>query len=253
VPEDGTEYSLGDTVVSGLVYAGTECSFSDSSVAVGDLYYYRLFAADGLLSYSDPITLTITFTDGGMSGVEAPLLQDIRQGSYFIEVSWTSTDSNTVGFIIARAETEITWNPRYGEEYLAGDVVDGAEIVRTGTAERYTDSDVLDGHEYYYKIFAYNNDRLYSAGLQVHLLFETETEPGFDRVPRVDNYFIYYGELTPGAIDAARKYDLVIIHPNNNSTVHDRGPAHSVRSNGIGTSGIKLYSMICRTGVPSRV
>lgn len=222
LPEDGISYSGRDSEVPDLLYAGSEKTYTDSSITTGTVYNYRLFAADGGLSYSDPKTLTITLNAGEVSAVQAPLLRSIEQKNYYVNISWEETDVNTSGYIIAKSETPIDWTPENGTSYSSGQNVDNASILWIGSGESCNDTDVQGGRTYYYKIFAYNAVHLYSAGLQSMLLFETESELLNERFPWVDNYIIYYGELTSEAINTAKNYDLAIIHPNNSAVTRDQ-------------------------------
>ncbi|MBI9106120.1 MAG: hypothetical protein JEZ04_05195 [Spirochaetales bacterium] len=222
LPEDGVLYSSGDAAVPGLQYSGSEQSFIDSSVIAGEVYYYRLFAADGGLSYSEPITITITLSADGVSVIEAPLLLYIRQETYYVDIGWEESGANTAGYIIAKAESPISWNPDNGSTYSSGQSVTGASILHTGTGSTYSDTEVEGGREYYYKIFAFNSEKLYSTGLQSRLLFEAESDLAYDRFPWINNYIIYYGPLDNEAINTAKKYDLAIIHSNNSAITRDQ-------------------------------
>ncbi|MBI9104526.1 MAG: hypothetical protein JEY99_19075 [Spirochaetales bacterium] len=215
LPEKGVLYSVEEADIPGLVYSGVEQTFTDSSVTAGVVYYYRLFAFDSTLTYSVPLNITISFNSTGVSTIETPVLRYIHQNRYYFDISWDGYDPNTAGFIIVRDESPIMWNPENGTDYPAGESVFGASIVWTGTGSTFSDTDLLDGHEYYYKIFAFNMDKLYSAGLQCQLVFESETDPESEERAWVDNYIIYYGPLDTEAINTAKQYDLAIIHPNN--------------------------------------
>jgi len=220
VPEDGVSYSAGYN--DNLKYCGSDTFYTDDSLSVGETYYYRLFAADNSLSYSSPIGLTISLKSNGLSAVEAPILRHISQKSYYIDLGWTQPGGNCSGFIILKSQIPITWRPDNGTSYTNGEAVSGASVVWTGTDNYFSDTEVSKGHEYYYKIFAYNDGYLYSSGLHCQLLFETESNLEYDRIPWVDNYMIYYGPLNSTAINTAKKYDLVIIHPSNNGITRDQ-------------------------------
>ena len=215
LPEDGEVYSDGDAAVPGLIYSGTDQIYTDSAVNTGGVYYYTLFAADGDLKYSAPADITLSPGIDGISAVEPPLLKHIKQISYYIELAWQDCGEGAAGFIIAKSEAPIDWNPEHGRTYAAGDPAGTAEILWTGGTCSYTDTDAVNGREYYYKIFAYNRDFLYSSGLHGRLLFDSADGASVSRVPRIENYIIYYGELTSEAINTAKRYDLAIIHPNN--------------------------------------
>ncbi len=221
LPENGVQYSATDTTIPGLIYCGTEQSYTDSSIVRGEVYIYRLFVADGDLFYSDPITITITI-DNEISVIEAPVLKHIRQIDYYINLSWKEAGKDTLGYMIVKSNSPIEWNPEHGTAYSPGNMISNVSILWTGRETSYNDTDVVNGQVYYYKIFAYNADYLYSVGLQCELKFETQATLEFKRFPWVDNYMIYYGPLDKDAINTAKKYDLVIIHPNNGNITRDQ-------------------------------
>ena len=130
--------------------------------------------------------------------------------------------TDTAGYIIARSQSYITWIPVNGASYSTGDTLTDATVVYNGTESSFNDTDVSDGHEYHYKIFAYNSDFLYSYSISVQLLFEGESDLLFDRFPWVDNYIIYYGALDSQAISTLKEYDMAIIHPTNNHITRDQ-------------------------------
>ncbi|MDC7126377.1 MAG: hypothetical protein PQJ46_12470, partial [Spirochaetales bacterium] len=242
-PENGTEYSL-SSGISGLLYSGTDTSYSDLDITKGSIYIYKLFAADKDFTYADPIEVKIKIEDsssdgssdtGNISVVYTPTLEEAVQKNYYISLKWEETNSEASSFIVARSISPITWEPVTGTSYSAGDIISGVSIIYSGTDTSYRDTEINNGQTYYYKIFAFNSDKLYSVGIQSKVYFEEEADLEYDRFDWVDNYIIYYGTIDDNAINTLKKYDLAIIHPNNNGDSLTRAKIKKIQR-GVDTS-----------------
>lgn len=115
----------------------------DTSVQPGHTYYYRLGVYDQgmILGYSNVVQITVA---GQPEELTIALTGSPLGGR--VNLSWSVSGTATYdGFKVCRSETNVT--PSYPGEWIA---------YVTGSTN-YTDSDVLSGHTYYYRIGIYRN------------------------------------------------------------------------------------------------
>ncbi len=105
----------------------------------------------GTVGSFDPSSLSVSsFSASAPNGIGKVLL------------SWTRTGGNGV-IIVRHASTPVSFYPSYGTNYDQGDSIGGDEVIYKGTAATFDDLNVVDGTTYFYKVYAYNADRAYSA------------------------------------------------------------------------------------------
>ena len=137
--------------------------YDDSGLTPGELYYYRVFAIDVGTNESDP------------SGVDSAMAQDLPPAPPTGLVSVTGT---------AEGEIEISWNPnsepdldRYVlERSTAPDFEPGSEPFE-GAAVAYTDSGLVPGETYYYRVFAVDSNDNQSGPSNVDSAVALDLDP----------------------------------------------------------------------------
>jgi hypothetical protein len=82
------------------------------------------------------------------------------------DILWTSGGGGTIGFLVVRSILPITWEPQPGLQYSVEDVVSGGEVVYFGPGTSTFDDDqgaqLTEGTLYYFGIYAYNGNFIYS-------------------------------------------------------------------------------------------
>jgi len=131
-------------------------STTDSSVEIGHTYYYRLAVYDqgAVLGYSNTVTVTIP---GTIPELSISLSGKVEGGK--VVLNWTvSGDGSYSGFKVCRSETNP--NPSYPEDTCT--LVDAS-------ARSYTDTGVVSGKTYYYRVGIYKDGAIvkYSNAVKV--------------------------------------------------------------------------------------
>ncbi|MFH1681689.1 MAG: S8 family serine peptidase [Candidatus Eisenbacteria bacterium] len=82
-----------------------------------------------------------------------------------IALAWSGpTEPDAGGVLLVRSNSAISWVPSAGSGYAPGDEVEGGVfVVDTTSAERLLDSGLLSCARYYYRCFAFDRNRNYSA------------------------------------------------------------------------------------------
>ena len=165
-PVQGTDYTGISNPASGvsLVYQGSDNSFTDTDVTTAETYNYKLFTYDGNKNFSSGM---------GKSAVipldENPDSITVFNAAYDsgeVDLTWSIDGlSNAAGVLVVRSESTITWNPDDGITYIQECTYGEVIVVYKGDAETYIDTDIVEEHTYYYKIFTYNDNDLFADGL----------------------------------------------------------------------------------------
>lgn len=89
-----------------------------------------------------------------------------------ITLTWKNPeDADFAGvLVIRRAKESPTGNPVDGKDYNVGDTMGDAVVVYKGKAESFTDTKLLLGVTYHYRIFTYDNDLYYSSGKETWMI-----------------------------------------------------------------------------------
>ncbi len=118
-------------------------------------------ACSNVLSGSDPASATVTIDN--LSPPD-PIRTTVVVGDKQITLNWNNQGS-PAGVLLVRDLTPITVSPTEGTNYLASQTLGGsAKVVYVGLAGTFTDTQVVNGVAYYYKLFAYDSCGNYSSG-----------------------------------------------------------------------------------------
>ncbi len=136
-----TTYGSRSTFQSGLV---TSHSVSLAGLSSGTTYHYRVKSVDeaGNITFSEDYTFT---TSGTSSGVVAPHVTPTPIGEAVTPV----VDVNG-------ADSQVIFEINEGNPDIVEDVVierDG-QVIYEGTSQTFTDTNLVNGHDYHYTVFA---------------------------------------------------------------------------------------------------
>ncbi|MFA5794755.1 MAG: SBBP repeat-containing protein [Candidatus Brocadiia bacterium] len=149
--------------------AENETVFSDETITVADIYYYRLcsYNLSGNSLYAGPISTSNT----------APILPSLLTGtakSYTqIDLVWQDNSNNETGFKVYRATDGVNFQ-------LLKAILSDDPLYRTSPTAitaTYTDAGLAPTTSYYYKVLSYNTglgDSAYSNIIQVTTLSVTD-------------------------------------------------------------------------------
>ena len=130
------------------IAAGEELKFTDTDILLDTLYYYSVKAvADDRETLFDGIgkEITVKAPLTAVSGIAVVLSDDEQtEGKKNAVITWEATDG-AVSYNVMRKTAETEW-----------EVVD--TILLPGTLS-YTDTEISQGTEYTYTVFAYASDR----------------------------------------------------------------------------------------------
>ncbi len=136
-----------------MVYEGMENGCTDQGLINGETCYYTAFTFDGIPNYSAGSQASATPAD-----VEAPAdVSNVQSNPGYeqITLKWTNPeDADLAGIKIIRRDDD---SPAHHE--------DGDEVY-DGLDEKFTDTGLTYGEDYYYAIFTYDVVPNYSSGVQ---------------------------------------------------------------------------------------
>ncbi|MCL2168044.1 MAG: S8 family serine peptidase [Lentimicrobiaceae bacterium] len=83
-----------------------------------------------------------------------------------IEINWQKENSNLNVMLVVNT-TEQIGDPVKGNEYQAGDMLaNGGEVIYFGNADSFNHEELMPVTTYYYKLFSYNDNFMYSNGIE---------------------------------------------------------------------------------------
>ncbi len=146
------------------VYDGNGTTFTDSGLVPGTIYYYTIYAYDGVPNYSTGAHLVITAGSGDLAppGEVTDLRAEYNHATKIIHFTWTNpADPDFAGVLIVK---------KMNNEPDSNN--DGYKISSTTT---YAD-DEPGAYRYYYKVFTYDTNQNYSNGVNAAVLYKTPCE-----------------------------------------------------------------------------
>ena len=135
--------------------------------------------AEGTYSVTGTVTsFTCTNSQAGSDAGSATITVDndppadatwgtITPGDQQVELNWTNpgdADFNKV-LILRHIDSVVPDTPTEGTEYSVPGTLGASTIVYVGSDETFTDTGLINGTSYYYKIFAYDNFMNYAPGI----------------------------------------------------------------------------------------
>lgn len=176
LPVNGVNYNIGDNVGDGSVVAyGTNTSFSGNSLSPSTTYYYFIFSVNYLCSggplylTSSPLTGSTT-TSSGSSPCAAPATQPTNlvlsnATTTSIKGTFTASSSgNADRYLIVRStNASLTSGPVNGTQYYASSNLGGGVVVTKTPLTSFTANALSSGTQYYFFIFAVNEDNCTSG------------------------------------------------------------------------------------------
>jgi hypothetical protein len=174
-PATGLKYALGSVstpfmiqISANLNYpppAGTEMDITGIVTAV------TVDNPDMNMTYNDTASATITIDNKPTSD---PVLKSMTPGDSRVGLGWQNpADSDTYGTLILRNTVPVTDAPRSGFGYSPGYTIGTSTVAYRSagyaplSSEVFTDSGLVNGTSYYYKIFTLDQSYNYSSGLPV--------------------------------------------------------------------------------------
>ena len=133
-----TDFSVLDTIPS------NEVTYTDTNLVFGEFYTYRIKAFNGIgeSNYSNLFNISINNPFPNSPSSLSAIL-DAVDSSGIIYVSWIDNSSNELGFILEHSINAVgSWS-----------VLDSLNADETF----FTDSNLVDGREYFYRVAAFNN------------------------------------------------------------------------------------------------
>jgi len=111
-------------------------------------------------------TTSATITIDNLSPSDASWTS-IVPGDTLITLNWTNPgDADFAEVVILRSTSLISDRPAEGTTYTAGNTIGASTVAYAGNGTTTIDGSLINGTYYYYKIFARDNCRNYSAGVQ---------------------------------------------------------------------------------------
>ena len=94
-----------------------------------------------------------------------PTNLDVVARSSSLLLSWSTGGGESEGYLVHKSTlANVGFKPKNGEQYKPG-AAEGGDIVYAGTTPYYADPAAKNGIRYYYRIFAYNKNFVYSEPL----------------------------------------------------------------------------------------
>lgn len=117
------------------------------------------FAAGNIFKDKTMFGVTGTFT--GVSAASISTFTATSDSSRNI-LAWTSSGSPAGYLVVRRASSPVSWNPIAATSYSVGSVDVDNEIIYKGSLLTFDDTTGVLGTNYYYTVFAYDNETVYS-------------------------------------------------------------------------------------------
>ena len=185
VPVNTTTYSqdqdLGDgqtVAYVGTAFSGTPSAanvWTNLSLADGTHYYYKVHAYDGSPNYSVGGAQANATTDTDVTAPAAVTRFTVEAGDGLNSLSWTNpVAADFTGVLILRKTgSDVTGTPVNTTTYNVNDVIDDATVVYKGVGtdgdpgdySEWLDTGRVNGTEYFYALFAYDERPNYSTAV----------------------------------------------------------------------------------------
>jgi|GEM_PF-1329996 len=167
VPVDQTAYTSGQQIGDAVVaYVGSGLGFTETGMAPGTLYYYRVYSyneLDGSFNYLlNPLSGTVE--TGGTAAAPEPLTQPtgfavISRTANTATIGFTASEDATGGYLVVRKELSApTTDPEDFNPYGVWANLGDAYVVQilAASTTSFVDDGMSAGTAYYYKIYAFN-------------------------------------------------------------------------------------------------
>lgn len=160
-PTDGSSTTTGVKTGGTVLYVGANLSYTDTGLTNGTLYYYAVYAYDTAKTYTDPIR---KFVNAGTLGVAPmPPVEFVAESNdRRLDLTWAPGGGSEQGFLLVRNTSAVTWTPTDGTVYDVGPN-SGHQILFVGSNLDYIDANLINGSTYYYRIFSYDSNFVYST------------------------------------------------------------------------------------------
>lgn len=170
--ENGRTYPSGGVTEGIITFLRNDPGLNDHwdyDLEPGQNYYYRIYRVDDNNWYSSGWTKSIVVA-GTPKPIRAPtnVWAESLDGKAIIHLT-NPDDPNYASTLILRSTSPIDWKPTDGQSYSEGQTVAANVLVisnAAGTTD-YLDTDLDNLQQYYYRVFAINNNLEYSIGKQV--------------------------------------------------------------------------------------
>ncbi|WP_025322132.1 Ig-like domain-containing protein [Deferrisoma camini] len=169
-PVNGETYALGDVVGDAVVvYSGADGSVEDPGLNRRTTYHYRLFPYDASHGYGPSASRSATTGPGPLPDPTAANTRvEADEARAWIQVSWAVPgDDRVEGVLVLRDEAPVVTRPIDGASHEVGGYIDDAKVVYVGDNATFSDEDVEPDTTYFYRLYCFDADRAYSAGVPV--------------------------------------------------------------------------------------
>ncbi len=162
-PVDGTTYTAGTSVLGGLIIsAGATTSFNSTSLSANTQYWYWIYSYNNVCTGTIKYKSTSPLTGSSYTTCTAPSAQPtvltLTPSSYSIAGSFTASAS-AQSYLVIRMTTNTTVTlPTNGTTYTVGQSALGGTVDMAGAGTSWTSSGLTGTTQYWYTIFAYNNN-----------------------------------------------------------------------------------------------
>ncbi len=160
VPVDGVTYTT-SVGVDAIAYQGSAASFSETGLSQNTVYYYSVFAFNGVgssINYRTSLPLQgsqLTLLSPPADSPSSLTFSNVTPTS--ITLSFSAALSAPSGYLVVRqANSNPNFVPQPNVAYTVGQSVLGATVVYTGPNLTLTDNGLSASTNYYYDIFSYN-------------------------------------------------------------------------------------------------
>ncbi|MDH5186073.1 MAG: fibronectin type III domain-containing protein, partial [candidate division WOR-3 bacterium] len=144
--------------VLGSVYTGY---YDDNNVEPAIIYFYRVQALTcDSSNFSNTIWVRTKYS----------LVSNLvtSPGYESMKLNWDKLSINDGTLIVRSTNGPVNWEPTDGEHYSVGYQVSGGDVVHSDNHDHsetpFVDEGLTNGTTYYYKVFAYNENHIYSRG-----------------------------------------------------------------------------------------
>ena len=170
-PQASNDYPVSTMIgASKVVYNAASPTFTDTEIIEGAAYFYKIFAYDTSFNYASGVEVEFNGKTS-LGDVEPPA--DItnyvlRRDANGIILSWMNpVDDDFSKVLILRSTSSISHAPATRQDYTGVDSIGGSKVVYNAAAPTFTDTEIIEGATYFYKIFAYDTSLNYASGVQL--------------------------------------------------------------------------------------
>jgi|GEM_PF-2718045 len=140
-------------------------SYYDTSTSAGQTYYYRVGAyksGQGVIEYTNHITIETPAGEDNDDATPEELTLSYNEHTSGLQLNW-DTYANVDGYKLLKSETDntLTYPEDNYYKYITGQ-----------SSYSYIDTNVYNGHDYYYRIGAYDNGSIVAYSNTIHVYYE---------------------------------------------------------------------------------